>query len=1736
MKRHFGERVLAVVLSVFLSIALLPTTMVQAGDDTVTLTITTTSLTKGTADVIVKQDSATIAPTASGEGEKDYLVSSGVNVTVEVTVSLTDESSNELKTTGLSEGWNYAESKYTYTYSGGVSGATTLALEDDLFILPKQVAGTTRLTIDKSGNGTVKAGGSEVTSWKDVTSNTTFTLVPDVGSYVSGIQVGGSELSLDNGVTVNDDGSCEFTYTYENTKDSDTIQVTFAALSSDNVSLSDFTENTYYYDQSAEMNYINGEVTLKQEGKSVMMVASNASTTSYTFTSYTSVSDNFTGCLYVLNSAASDYSGVITAHNLNVIKDISRPEMKEANGDAWDASSSAWIGNNTGDTITITGKVSDGGSGIASVWYTLAMSEPDWDNMAGKTQVNCDGSGNFTINVEKNQILADDVDAVKCYICVRDAVGNQTTTAKSFGRDLTNPELNIQIDTKTNYKWFFIKTETIDVTVTAEDKQGDGESGASGIDKNTFKVYVDGTAQTINEDQITSVANGYEITLHDFDTDGHTIGASVKDKAGNEYTTYDAPSHVRKDRTDPTIVSVTPQPDTGLTVKEVSGNYVCYFHDPEQSKVKVKIQDNVGLQSCEWTTTTNGVSFVGDEYKTYLTERDLQGTQEPTLTTSDDDLSIVIDPVSATGEDNIVVTLTVTDCAGNTCNKTITFKQDTTAPVFDRNESHIYKADGVNEASVPDGKGAHYLDATNQTVKIVTGVSDADAGVSQVELYNTINGNRELVAKYIAGQTSSSVAEYNESEKKITFYNVHLNAENEFSLKAMDQQGNETPVTDLYSSENPVICDSQLPSLNISASESDGTYVKNPTGEATFYYGSDGALGGTDFTITAGDDRELTNLTVCVGNNNKSVSVTDTSNQTGDVIKKEISLSGSVISGWLDDNNRDVTFTATDISGNTTSITWTFIKDGTAPSISNAKIGNVTMVTKENATTITYENYYHAASVAFTSDVTDDAGAGIRSITYTRYNANKQPVGGSQVVTSSPYAYQIPANFKGYLKITVTDNVGNQNTRYTNGFVVVNSDTSNTVLTPAATQRYDTSGNPLYGTDTSVAVSVENTYAGIASITYRVTAPYDTEHNVAATTVTPGTAGWSSGTDATGMVTRLTGSIPITNNSNDIVVEVTVRDKAGVEKTVSKQVSVDKTAPSIRISYDNNNVDSANRYRADRTAFIVVQERNFNPADFQLQIANSNGTVPTISGWTDTIDQTNPDQNTHMATVTFAADGDYTMNLSYADMVAHAANVVDTQAFTIDKSAPVIQVSFDNNNALNDFYYAQGRTATITVNEHYFDPNRVSVTGTATNDGNPIAFPAVSGWSNQGDLHTATITFAADGDYQFTVTATDQAGNTSPAYVVSQFVIDQTIPTITFGGVEDQASYNDVVEPTITFEDVNYDRNNVNITLVGANQGQVNYGNNAGDSNNGQTITFGDFEHNADVDDIYTLTAIVTDLAGNQYEDSITFSVNRFGSNYELDASLQDINGKYIKEPIDVIFTETNVNTLNDGTSKIVVSTNGNPRTLTRGTDYQVQNTGGGGSWSRYTYTIAKDTFEADGTYIVSVYSEDTAGNINENDAEGKDAEITFGVDATAPVISMTNLEENGNYNATDYEAVVNVSDNLVLEDVSIQLNGQKVEAQVSNDNYSFTIPESSDRQTVTVVATDAAGNQFTQEVSGIVVTTNAFVRMFNNVGVVVGVVAGVVVVGGVGIYLAMHGGIGALRFGSKKNAGKKKK
>jgi hypothetical protein len=226
---------------------------------------------------------------------------------------------------------------------------------------------------------------------------------------------------------------------------------------------------------------------------------------------------------------------------------------------------------------------------------------------------------------------------------------------------------------------------------------------------------------------------------------------------------------------------------------------------------------------------------------------------------------------------------------------------------------------------------------------------------------------------------------------------------------------------------------------------------------------------------------------------------------------------------------------------------------------------------------------------------------------------------------------------------------------------------------------------------------------------------------------------------------------------------------------------------------------------------------------------------------------------------------------------------------------------------------------------------------------------------------------------------------------------------------------------------------------------------------------------------------------------------------------LKAIDGKYVKKETDVILTETNVDSLKSETVKVTLTKNGTPTDLVKGKDYDVTESGGKGQWSQYKYVIKKELFSGDGRYTVALFSEDAAGNINETIDETKEAEISFGIDKTAPVIVPIDIESGEQYPVENKSVTVSIKDNLVLAGATVYLNGKKVENKADGENYTFDIQSSNDKQQVKIVAIDAAGNELAKEVNDLLVSTNPFVRWYNNTPVFAGSIGGV---GGLGIAL----------------------
>lgn len=544
----------------------------------------------------------------------------------------------------------------------------------------------------------------------------------------------------------------------------------------------------------------------------------------------------------------------------------------------------------------------------------------------------------------------------------------------------------------------------------------------------------------------------------------------------------------------------------------------------------------------------------------------------------------------------------------------------------------------------------------------------------------------------------------------------------------------------------------------------------------------------------------------------------------------------------------------------------------------------------------------------------------------------------------------------------------------------------------------------------------------------------------------------------------------------------------------------DTVAPVLSLS----GAEAGAYYNAPQTVSLSVDELNvpilqtYEPEQVVLTVTQVAGDASAATtSWTRPVSQlAHADGITYALSEALSADGHYTVSAQVTDP-ARNSGTAELAEFTIDQTAPVVEVAFDNNDVRNGKYYNAARTATITVTEHNFDPSLVSV---ETNG-------SVGGWSTSGDVHTLYVSFATDGIYNLSVSGEDLAGNAMTSYQADEFVIDLQAPQITFGGVEDQTAYNDSVQPVIVFADeANFDANGVSYTITGTKNGEVAYETSVSGQDQGQTVTYADFAHEAEVDDIYTINASLTDLAGNEAEGAVTFSVNRFGSTFRvLDAGSYTENDGYLLEGRDVVVEEINVSgvesekhavTVTEGTSVSQLALNETPQatgyTIEAGTSEDPDSNG----WSVYTYRIPAGNFVRDGRYHVSVESEDLASNTNTSSnyydraaGETAAAEVDFILDTTDPVITNLNVTSGATYDAATYEGSFTVVENIGIREVEVLVDGEAVTATDDGfGNYTFPIESASfTPRTLSVTATDLAGRSATAEAGDFHVTTDIF-------------------------------------------------
>ncbi len=523
---------------------------------------------------------------------------------------------------------------------------------------------------------------------------------------------------------------------------------------------------------------------------------------------------------------------------------------------------------------------------------------------------------------------------------------------------------------------------------------------------------------------------------------------------------------------------------------------------------------------------------------------------------------------------------------------------------------------------------------------------------------------------------------------------------------------------------------------------------------------------------------------------------------------------------------------------------------------------------------------------------------------------------------------------------------------------------------------------------------------------------------------------------------------------------------------------VDTTVPEVTLTFDENDPHNDKYYDKARTATITVTDFSFNEDEAKLAVDEQIGKA-SASSWANTA------VNVYTRTVSFEQDGKYTLKFNCKDKAGNSSNEVSEAEFVIDRTAPEINVSYNSLTPGNGKYYKDTRIANVNIKEMSFDDKLVELAPQPVSDLGTM--PGFSGFSSSDDKNVSQISFSEDGTYGYIIKCKDLAGNTATEYMSDIFVIDKTAPEVSFSGVENFSANNGEVAPTVVYGDKYIDIQASKVTLKGANNGPVNVGSSVKQIENGFAVSYSDFAHDKSMDDLYVLEATVCDMAGNQTKDELVFSVNRHGSVFVVGDVARKFNEKYyINAPKDITITEINIDELTQ--KDVSISRDGDIRELVNGKDYAVSRQGSDTSWKTYTYTIGKKNFGTDGIYSVTVYSKDKATNVQDN--KSRDAEITFAVDMTAPGIVSAGLEEGGVYKQDSIDFNVDVTDNMGVENLTIYKDGQIVKACTGEELEgaggveTITLNESEERQSVTVIAQDYAGNKETLAIGGVLVST----------------------------------------------------
>lgn len=851
----------------------------------------------------------------------------------------------------------------------------------------------------------------------------------------------------------------------------------------------------------------------------------------------------------------------------------------------------------------------------------------------------------------------------------------------------------------------------------------------------------------------------------------------------------------------------------------------------------------------------------------------------------------------------------------------------------------------------------------------------------------------------------------------------------EFLVVVVDELGNKSAPQTLQSllglKTNIITYDAEAPTIAV---DRQAPAHRN-------WFGTD-----VDYTVKFSDNTALFSGKVSV-NGKDLTDFTSTAVETSRVLKFNTSQATANADG-----SYDVVVNGVDAAANSVSWNETIKIDRIAPQIESFTFTTPGFKEGEALTKSNDYGFFFKEATSVDIKVNDATpSSGVKEVSYVLRNDNGTEFKkGVVAVVDNTARVDVPVGFKGYIDASATDNVLHTGEKvHPSGVITedrnwyVNTSDIQIVVPDPGTR--DNKNQFLFKGDVVATVPIKQGVSGIKTVEWGIG---DTTLGNASVGIDGTLSGAGFAVDARekNLVLSVNGQLPVNGNANNMNIWVKVVDRAGYESNANKVVSIDKDAPIIDVAY--NDTVASNYYAADRTATVTITERNFNPSDVKWT-----GKYGTLSNWQ------NVGGDVWKASITFSEETEFNWGVAYTDLAGNAGKPYASETFTVDKTAPQLSVTFDNNAVQNGKFYKTARSATVEIIDRNFDPSKVTYAG----DG------ALGGWSSNGDSHTAVVAFNKDGEYSFNVASSDKAGNASKAYDSSSFVVDMTKPSFAIAGVKNGVSYKKDVGFTVTTADTYIDTKASFVTLVGRNNGEMKV--EGGFNEKTGQFEIKNFPNEKAYDDLYTLSAQVTDLAGNEVKEELLFSVNRFGSDFKFDN--ENLNGEYFQKlPSDIVLVQTSVDRLDMNGFSVVVLRNGEQIEVPKGS-WNVKESGGDKQKWTYTITVNKDFFTEDGAYQVQMFSKAVDGTKESSMAQ----EYAFVIDNTKPVIYISGVEDKTVYKALEKDVTVEVRDLSGVAELAILLNDVEQPYTEENGVYKFTMPANSKSNDLFVEAKDRAGN-----------------------------------------------------------------